>query len=161
MVLHVISRMVFKLLVRILLLAVWRIRGFLQIPGIRLRGTTSVKVIHLTQHELAEDSGDFIATSLVHLAHSFTASASLFLAVYLFLHGLVKLVLVWAVLRDRLWAYPWMIAFLLAFVVYQIYQILVSFSWGFIALTLFDLFVAWLTLVEFRKRKNPARAHED
>lgn len=103
----------------------------------------------LTQHELSEDPGDLVATSLRHLAGGLTPSASLFGAVYLLLHGLVKVVLVWAVLADRLWAYPWMIAFLLVFIGYQGYQIAVAPSWGLVLLTAFDLFVVYLTWREY------------
>lgn len=104
----------------------------------------------LTLHELGEDPTDFLATSLVRLADSLTVSASLFAAVYLLLHGLVKVVLVWAVLRNKMWAYPWMIAFLLVFVAYQMYQISLAFSIWLVALTAFDLFIAWLTWHEYR-----------
>jgi uncharacterized membrane protein len=86
----------------------------------------------LTQHELSEDPHDFIATNLVHVATELTLSASLFGAVYLLLHGMVKIVLVWAILRDRLWAYPWMIGFLLVFIAYQVYRISVEFTWGMV-----------------------------
>lgn len=103
----------------------------------------------LTQHELSEDPGDLIANILVHGAGSLTISTSLFGAVYLLLHGLVKIVLVWAVLRDYLWAYPWMIAFLLVFIVFQGYQIVVAFSWAMVLLTLFDIFIVWLTWHEY------------
>ena len=92
----------------------------------------------LTQHEIAEDPHDLIANSLIDLTSSLNLSAALFGAIYLLLHGLVKVVLVWAVLRDQLWAYPWMIAFLLIFIVYQGYQIAGSFSWGLTLLTAFD-----------------------
>jgi uncharacterized membrane protein len=115
----------------------------------------------LTQHELSEDPKDFVATQLLHLSGSLTASASLFGAVYLLLHGVVKVVLVWAVLRDRLWAYPWMMAFLLVFIVYQIYQLSISLTLWLILLTAFDLFIVWLTWVEYRKRRvkrNSARS---
>jgi uncharacterized membrane protein len=64
----------------------------------------------LTQHELAQDPHDFVANSLLHLTSNLSVSASLFGAIYLLLHGLVKIVLVWAVLKNKLWAYPWMIA---------------------------------------------------
>lgn len=50
----------------------------------------------LTQHELVEDPNDFIATHLLHLTSNLTVSASIFGAVYLLLHGLVKIVLVQA-----------------------------------------------------------------
>ena len=62
----------------------------------------------LTQHELSEDPRDLVANALVRLAGTLTVSATLFGAAYLLLHGTVKVILVWAVLRDKLWAYPWM-----------------------------------------------------
>lgn len=104
----------------------------------------------LTQHELSEDPQDLIATALVHLAGTMTVSATLFGAIYLLLHGLVKVVLVWAVLKDKLWAYPWMIAFLGVFILYQSYELVVAFTWGMVLLTAFDVFIVWLTAHEYR-----------
>ncbi|WAH95894.1 DUF2127 domain-containing protein [Arthrobacter sp. MMS18-M83] len=104
----------------------------------------------LTQHELAQDPHDFVANSLVHFSSNLSVSASLFGAIYLLLHGVVKIVLVWAVLKDKLWAYPWMIAFLLVFIVYQGYRIVVAFSWGLVLLTAFDIFIVWITAREYR-----------
>lgn len=104
----------------------------------------------LTQHELAQDPNDFLANSLVHLSSNLSGSATLFGAIYLLLHGLVKIVLVWAVLKDKLWAYPWMIAFLLVFILYQGYRIAVAFSWGLVLLTAFDIFIVWITAREYR-----------
>ncbi len=107
----------------------------------------------LTQHELSEDPNDLVATALVHLAGTMTVSATLFGAIYLLLHGLVKVVLVWAVLKDKLWAYPWMIAFLLVFIAYQSYLLVVAFSWGMVLLTAFDIFIVWLTAHEYRAHR--------
>ncbi|MEW1823046.1 DUF2127 domain-containing protein [Arthrobacter sp. NPDC080031] len=108
----------------------------------------------LTQHELAQDPHDFLANSLVHLSSNLSGSATLFGAIYLLLHGLVKIVLVWAVLKDKLWAYPWMIAFLLVFILYQGYRIAVAFSWGLVLLTAFDIFIVWITAREYRIHKT-------
>jgi uncharacterized membrane protein len=110
----------------------------------------------LTQHELSEDPHDLIANALVHATGNLPPSASLFGAAYLLLHGLVKVVLVWAVLQEKLWAYPWMIAFLLVFIAYQLYKILVSFSWGLALLTVFDIFIVWLTWREYGRHKAQA-----
>ncbi|MFH5878542.1 DUF2127 domain-containing protein [Arthrobacter sp. NA-172] len=107
----------------------------------------------LTQHELAQDPHDFVANSLLHATSNLSGSASLFGAVYLLLHGLVKIVLAWAVLKDKLWAYPWMIAFLLVFILYQGYKIAVAFSWGMVLLTAFDIFIVWITAREYRIHK--------
>ena len=115
----------------------------------------------LTQHELAQDPRDVVANALVHLTANLSGPASLFGAVYLLLHGVVKVVLVWAVLKEKLWAYPWMIAFLLVFIVYQAYRISVSFSWGMVLLTAFDIFIVWITWREYRIRRSQGRTAKD
>src|SRR5260370_19618036 len=99
----------------------------------------------LTQHELSEDPHDFVATHLLHAAGSLTGSSLEFGAAYLLLHGVVKIALVTALLRDKIWAYPWMLAFLIVFIVYQIYRMTFAFSIGLFRLTVFDLVVVWLT----------------
>jgi uncharacterized membrane protein len=115
-------------------------------------------VTSLTQHELSEDPRDFLATHLLKTAHGLTGSALLFGAVYLLSHGAVKVILVAAVLKNQLWAYPWLIVFLGVFIVYQIYRLSLKPSVGLTALTLFDAIIAWLTYREYRKQL--ALAHQ-
>lgn len=110
-------------------------------------------VTALTQHELSQDPHDFIASRLLNTAHGLTRSAVLFGALYLLAHGVVKIVLVVALLKNKLWAYPWMIVFLLVFIVYQIYRITLVPSAGLAALTAFDVFVVWLTYREYQKQR--------
>ncbi len=117
----------------------------------------------LTQHELSEDPHDLIANSLLQYTNGLTGSATLFGAIYLLLHGVVKVVLVWAVLTNHLWAYPWTMAFLAIFIVYQSYKLVVGFSWGLLLLTAFDIFVLILTWREYgihraRRQKGTAPA---
>ncbi|WP_158864234.1 DUF2127 domain-containing protein [Leifsonia sp. AG29] len=114
----------------------------------------------LTQHELSEDPTDPVAGWLLHWSHQVTGSATLFGAFYLIVHGLVKVVLVWAVLRDRLWAYPWMLGFLVVFIGWQGYELARHFSWGLFALTVFDVLIVALTVREYRVqlRKRADRA---
>ena len=107
----------------------------------------------LTQHELSEDPHDFIASHLLGYAHGLTGSAVTFAAVYLLLHGITKIVLVAALLRNQIWAYPWMIGFLLIFIVYQLYRIVLSPTFGLTALTIFDALIVWLTWREWRKQR--------
>jgi uncharacterized membrane protein len=110
-------------------------------------------VAKVTRFELSEDPHDFIATHLLRITHGLTGSAVLFAGWYLLSHGVVKVVLVVALLRNKLWAYPWMIAFLLVFIVYQLYRIALSPSAAMIALTVFDVFIVWLTGREYRKQR--------
>jgi uncharacterized membrane protein len=114
-------------------------------------------VTSLTQHELSEDPNDFLATHLLKTAHGLTGAAVLFGAVYLLAHGMVKVILVAALLNNQLWAYPWTIAFLGVFIVYQLYRLSLNPSVGLTVLTIFDTFIAGLTYREYRKQLALAR----
>ncbi len=108
----------------------------------------------LTAHELSEDPHDLIARHLLHSTSHLSTGITLFGAIYLLSHGIAKIVLVALVLRDKLWAYPWLIALLLAFIAYQIYRITaVNFSVWLTALTVFDAALAWLTWREYQSRR--------
>lgn len=112
----------------------------------------------LTQHELSEDPHDLIANLVLHGAHSLSdAHATLFGALYLLSHGLAKVVLVGALLRNKLWAYPWLIGFLGVFIVYQVYRLFVDFTLGLFLLTLFDTVIVWLTVREYQRNRRRAR----
>ncbi len=113
----------------------------------------------LTQHELSQDPHDFLATHLLHATGSLTGSSLEFGAAYLVLHGVVKVILVAALLRDQIWAYPWMIVFLIVFIVYQVYRMTFAFSIGLLGLTIFDLVVVWLTYREYGKQRAARAQH--
>jgi uncharacterized membrane protein len=68
-------------------------------------------------------------------------------------HGIVKVVLVLALLRNKLWAYPWLIGVLLIFIGYQVYRIDLSPTLGLIALTGFDVVIVALTWREYQRQR--------
>jgi uncharacterized membrane protein len=115
-------------------------------------------IVDITQHELSEDPHDLIAARLLHFGAGLTGSAVGFAAVYLLVHGVVKVVLVVALLRNKLWAYPWLIVTLVIFIGYQLYRIALTPTAWLIFLTIFDAFVVWLTWREWRKQR-PRLAH--
>jgi len=91
-----------------------------------------------------------IANALTRFAASLTIGATLYAAIYLLAHGLVKVVLATAVWREKLWAYNWMIGFLLLFIAYQIYELSTDWRWTMFGLTVFDAVIVWLTFRESR-----------
>jgi uncharacterized membrane protein len=103
----------------------------------------------LTQEELVEDPGDFIATRLVSLAQNFSIAEKNFYAVYLLSHGVVKLLLVAGLLRNKLWSYPASLVVLGLFIVYQLYRFSYTHSIGLIVLSVFDIVVMWLIWHEY------------
>jgi uncharacterized membrane protein len=112
----------------------------------------------LTQGELSEDPHDFIATHLLHTASGLSGDAVLFGAIYLLVHGLVKIVLVIALLLNKLWAYPWMIGVLGVFIGYQLYRIALHPTAGLIGLTAFDLVIVALTWREYTRQRTARQA---
>jgi uncharacterized membrane protein len=72
----------------------------------------------------------------------------------------VKVTLVIALLCNKLWAYPWMITVLLAFIAYQVYLIILGPSPGLVALTVFDVLIVVLTWREYRKQRGTRSADD-
>ncbi|MBS1907567.1 MAG: DUF2127 domain-containing protein [Actinobacteria bacterium] len=94
----------------------------------------------------------------IHLGDSWGTRTTLFAAAYLLLHGIIKVVLVWALLRQQLWAYPWMLGALVVFIALQCYELIAHFSWWMLALTLFDVFIVFLTAREWQLHLRRRRA---
>jgi uncharacterized membrane protein len=128
--------------------------GALEMVGGLLLLLVSARTWHsvavaVTRHELSQDPHDYIATHLLHATGQLNHTR-VFGAIYLLSHGAVKIMLVVALLRRLWWAYPVSIAFLLAFIAYQLYRITIAPTAGMILLTAFDLFVTWLVWREYR-----------
>jgi len=109
----------------------------------------------LTQQRLTEDPDDLLSLDLVHLTAGLTSSTMTFAAVYLLVHGLVKIGLLAAVLTNRYRVYPWAIGILISFIGYQVYELFVNYSIGLLVLTLFDAVIVGLTWREYRHRPEP------
>lgn len=124
------------------------------IGGVLLFFINTQTVVHLvkvlTQEELLEDPNDFVATHLVSLAQSYDVSTQRFYAFYLLSHGLIKVLLVIGLLRNKLWAYPVSLVALGLFIVYQLYRFSYTHGIGLIILTIFDIIVIALIYHEYR-----------
>jgi len=117
----------------------------------------SALVQQLTLHELSEDPHDLVAGYLLTLSKGLTAREQLFGAAYLLAHGVVKLALVAALLKRRLWAYPAAMGIFGLFAVYQVYRYTLTHSWYLIPLTMLDAVVIWLTWLEYARLRIATR----
>lgn len=96
----------------------------------------------------------FIGKHILEAAQHFNKGAAIFASLYLLSHGVVKLVLIIAILREQAWAYIGLIVVTALFMVYQIYHLIfVSVTFTFIFLTLFDGVVVYLTAREYKRQK--------
>jgi uncharacterized membrane protein len=93
------------------------------------------------------------------LARHFPFTEQHFYAFYLLSHGLVKSVVVFGLLREKLWAYPASIAVFGAFIAYQLYRYSYTQDVGLILLSIFDLFVIYLAVHEYRLLRKHLPTH--
>ena len=93
------------------------------------------------------------------IARHFPVSEQRFYAFYLLSHGLVKIVLVVFLLREKLWAYPASIAVFTLFIAYQLYRFSFTHDIGLILLSIFDLFVIALAIHEYRLLRKHLPTH--
>jgi uncharacterized membrane protein len=135
------------------------IDGFVELvvglPLLVLRPTQVDAVARLaTATELREDPNDLLAHLIRHGAANLSTEMSIVAAVYLIVHGLVKLGIVAAIFRGSRRLYPWAIAALGGFVIWQAYEFIQHPSIGLALLTLFDVVIVGLTIREWRHPRS-------
>ena len=95
-----------------------------------------------------------LSAYLAHASERLTYISPKFAAMYLLLHGLVKIGLVIALWMNKLWAYPVAILVFAAFVVYQSFRFTHTHSVGLVLLTIFDVAIIYLTWMEYLDQKR-------
>ncbi len=108
----------------------------------------------LIANELLEDPHDFLFSHIHDALPALTGSLGLFIALYLLIHGIIKIVLAAGLLRNKVWAYPTAIIVFALFIAYQLYHYAFSHSIFLLVLTGLDLVVIWLTWHEYRYFKK-------
>lgn len=113
-----------------------------------------------TEDELSQDPDDFIASHIHDFAHELSIGSKEFAAIYLLLHGALKLGLALGLLSGRKAAYPIAIGIMLTFIVYQLYRIYLHHSPILMAATLFDCSVVYLITREYLIVRKHERAKD-
>jgi uncharacterized membrane protein len=131
--------------------------------GIALYLTSTATILgwigRYTADQLSEDPNDWIATHLLKFGQSFSVAQHDFFAFYLLSHGIVKLVLVYGLLKEKLWAYPASFVVFSAFIAYQLYRYSFTHEVSLILLSIFDLFVIALAIHEYRLLRKHLPTH--
>jgi len=110
-------------------------------------------IIALTQQEISQDPNDFIANYLIKVA----AGSHIFAVVYLIFHGLINIFLAIALLKNKVWAYPWAVAGFSFFIIYQFFRYFHTHSLLLLLLTIFDIFIVWIILLEYENKRKKQR----
>jgi len=121
--------------------------------------TIVTAITRFSHDELIEDKHDWIADHLLDFARTFSVAEHNFYAFYLLSHGLIKAVLVTGLLREKLWAYPASFAVFGGFIAYQLYRYSFTHDFALILLSIFDLFVIYLAVHEYRLLRKHLPTH--
>lgn len=115
--------------------------------------------------ELASETSTFrqdLAIAIGRLDHDLAYGPLTFVIVFLILHGVVKLALVYCLLKKLYWAYPYALALLGLFLVYQVYALLTQPTVWMLIFTLLDVAIIYLVYREYREiRAEAASEHID
>jgi uncharacterized membrane protein len=124
------------------------------IGGVLLLTLSSGTILHLTnwltQSELSEDPHSFVASHILHVGMRLANGHTAFAAAFLLVHGAVKVGLVTCLLLNKLWAYPVAVVALAGLLVFQMYQLIVSPTFGMTFLTVLDVAIIWLVWREWQ-----------
>jgi uncharacterized membrane protein len=139
------------------------IDGALELLGALLLVVVPASAITRLTHfmvdtELAHEPNSFIATHVLHLGTTLAAGHNTFAILFLLTHGAVKVGLVVALLRQKLWAYPLALVALAGFLVYQVYLLITQATFGMAFLTVLDVVIIWLVWREWQKVRPPGSA---
>ncbi len=107
----------------------------------------------LTRHLISEDPTNVVAHWLHHQADSLSVDTELLVSLYMLSHGVIKLGLVFGLLKEKLWVFPFAFVGFGAILSIEIYRIIFHFFWGVCVLMAFDTFVLTMVILEYRRLK--------
>lgn len=110
----------------------------------------------LTTHELSTDPNDYFAGHLLYFGQHYSQQGQIFGAAYLLVHGVVKVFLMQALWKRKLWAYPVALIIFVLFGAYQMYRFSITHSMLMFILSIFDVIVIILTWIEYKNLKTRA-----
>jgi uncharacterized membrane protein len=96
----------------------------------------------------------WLATTLASLAgHSYGVAIFYFVS-----HAMIKIFLCWALLKQKLWAYPLAITFFGLFSVYQLIAVIRTHAFFDGLLLLFNVIVLWMVMREYKRVRTILKA---
>ncbi len=107
-------------------------------------------ILFLGRTELVENPRHPLINIIYHLASGLSLQKRHFYSLLFLSHGAVKLIMVFGLVKNKLWAYPATIAIFTAFVFYQAFEMYYSPSLLLGVITLIDIFVVLLISREYQ-----------
>lgn len=104
--------------------------------------------------ELARNPDGFFTSHVLRESSKLANLDPMFASLYLLSHGITKTALVVCLWLNKLWAYPLTIMVFAGFCVYQVHRYMHTHAISLVLLTIFDLFLIYLTWREYLQQKR-------
>lgn len=101
---------------------------------------------------------DLIIRYFLSWASQYSISTHFFIAFYLISHGVIKLLVIGSLWKEKIWAFPLGITLFFLFIIYQIYRYTFTHSLWLIIISFFDIIVIYLTWKEYQRIKTKLTA---
>lgn len=111
---------------------------------------------HAVQH--TSHFMQFTAEHIAHIDAELSSGGVLVVALFLLSHGIVKLALVYCLLKEILWAYPYALAVLGAFLLYQVWVFAKHPTIGMFLFCVLDAVIIFMVYGEWQKLKREKAA---
>ncbi|MCU1478594.1 MAG: hypothetical protein JWQ64_3287 [Subtercola sp.] len=99
----------------------------------------------------------FVADNVARLDAQLAQGGTVFLIVFLIVHGVVKIALVYCLIKRFHRAYPWALGVLIAFLGYQIYAFITTPTVSMALFTVLDAVIIYLVWREYRELLSQQR----
>lgn len=106
--------------------------------------------LYFSGAELLEDPNDWLIRFLVNSLQHLSNDAKVFASIYILFHGLLNLLLVIGLYREKFWVYLVTIYATLIFLSYQIYRFIHTHGLGLLIIIIFDLAFILVLWHEYR-----------
>lgn len=115
----------------------------------------------ISAEELREDPNDFIMRHLISFSETFSINMQYTASIYFLSHGLIKIIIIVLLWKQKLWAYPVSCLIFTVFVIIQMLSFLKTYSVTLLILSFIDLVMIILTFLEYRNIKSDtSNSHE-
>jgi uncharacterized membrane protein len=105
----------------------------------------------ITRAELIEDPTDFIANHFVSYADKISLSIQIFFALYLIINGIIKILLAYGLLRNKIWVYPVAMIMYGLLLIYEIFRHIIHPTYWLSILIVFEVIFLLMITYKFNK----------
>lgn len=115
----------------------------------------------LVRKELIENPTDWLANHFVEISENLKPGTQKIIAIYLLTYGIIKLIFIYEVFKDRIRFYPYALSVFCTALLYMMYKLFTNFTWFMLLLAIFEAITIYLTWIHYQNLKRVKNRKEN